>query len=218
MDVNKIWPLALEDHDAWLDVEPFTMVYVARHQMRGQSLSCKSTGPWTFLNIWTTKELAITQLNKGGEGPDDYFLIEVPLAELCSVYRAIALDGKPMLLTGSTISFTMSSTYLPNNHLFSCPSSIWLYAVDKNGNDVTSMDEALVISLTVVGLLVELQDIIPDFDADFAKGLYEIKAIPFIGLVSKARYVYTDRDTHDMKKALALSKASRTSIMEKDNV
>ena len=166
----------------------------------------------------TTKELAKTQLNLGGEGPDDYFLIEVPLAELCSVYRAIALDGKPMLLTGSTITYTMSSTYVPNNHLFSCPSSIWLYAVDKNGKDVTTIDDALVINLTVVGLLVELQDIVPDFDEAFAQGLYEIKAIPFIGLLGKAKYVYADRDIHDMKKVLALSKASRKSMMEKDNV
>jgi len=217
VDINKIWPMSLDDHDTWLDVEPFTKVFVARHQMRNGSMSCLTDGVWTFLNIWTTQEKAVKAMNELGHGPDDYELAEVPFAEICNVYRAITYDNVPKLLIGITSAMIMSSTYLPSNHLVTCPSSIWLYAQDINGNDVVTKDGALIVSLTTQGLLVELFDIYPDFDREYAEGRYEIKTIPLIALTSKVTTVYTERETHDIKKALALSKAHRKSLIDMEN-
>lgn len=217
MDLNKVWPFTMDDHDTWLDIDPFTMVYIARHQMRDSSLSCLTSGIWTFLNIWTTRDKVVETMNKLGNGPDDYEIQVVPFAEICSIYRAITLDGVPKLLIGITSAMIMSSTYIPSNQLVTCPSTIWMYAVDKNNNDVVTKDGALIVSLTTHGLLVELNDHVPDFDDDYAKGLYEIKTIPLIGLVSKTKLVFTDRETYDVKKALALSKSHRRALTETEN-
>jgi hypothetical protein len=204
----------LDNHDVWLDLESHEMCYIARSTTRSKSVSCTPLGAWLFCNVWTNKLDAINHLNTNGEGPDDYELQHVACAELFSMYRAVNYNSKLMLLSGITSGIQISTTYVPTQRLVTDPTNVWLYA--KYKDEIVTQDDAVIVALTPVLLMAELNLYSNSFDNDFAEGFYTLHCSPFMQLVKQFTHVHTDETTFNLRHEMGWSKIMHDTLVQKE--
>lgn len=208
-----MWPMTLDNHDVWLDLESHKRCYIARSTNRLKQISCVEKGSWLFLNVWSDKQSAVEFLNKAGEGPDDYELSEIACAELFSIYRAVNYDGVLQLVTGATSTVTVSTTYVPTQRLVTDPTVVWMYAT--HNDERVTIKNALVVALAPQLLMGELFEHSNVFEEEYVLGHYKFHCCTLMELIQLTDDVYTDMHVYNLKHEMRTSKVMHQMMVEK---